>query len=57
MDIVSAILSPMLVYFNHGNDHPPEGQFPGGGGGYCHVWAIYVGAAVKGRVFKPFTRG
>ena len=26
-----------------------------GGGGYCHIWAIYVGAAVKGMVFKHFT--
>ena len=35
---------------------------PGGGGGYCHIWAIEiwaieVGAAVKGMVFKPFTLG
>ena len=27
MDIVSAILSPIVVYLNHGNDHLPEGQF------------------------------
>ena len=26
----------------------------GGGGGYCHIWAIYVCAAVKGMVFKQF---
>ena len=30
---------------------------PGGGGGNCHIWAIYVCAAVKGMVFKPFTLG
>ena len=31
---------------------------PGGGGrGYCHMWAIQVCAAVKGRVFKQFTLG
>ena len=29
----------------------------GGGGGYCHMWAIYVCAAVKGMVFKQFTLG
>ena len=27
------------------------------GGGYCHIWAIYVYAAVKGMVFKQFTLG
>ena len=30
---------------------------PGGWGGYCHVWAIWVCAAVKGMVFKQFTLG
>ena len=29
----------------------------GGGGGYCHIWAIQVCAAVKGMVFKQFTLG
>ena len=29
----------------------------GGGGGYCRIWAIKVGAAVKGMVFKHFTMG
>ena len=29
----------------------------GGGGGYCHIWAIWVCAAVKGMVFKQFTLG
>ena len=24
----------------------------GGGGGYCHIWAIWVCAAVKGMVFN-----
>ena len=24
---------------------------------YCHIWAIYVCAAVKGMVIKPFTLG
>ena len=28
-----------------------------GGGGYCHIWAIGVCAAVKGMVFKQFTLG
>ena len=28
---------------------------PRGGGGYCHIWAIWVCAAVKGMVFKQFT--
>ena len=28
---------------------------PGGEGGYCHIWAIEVCAAVKGMVFKQFT--
>ena len=27
---------------------------PGGGGGYCPIWAIQVCAAVKGMVFKQF---
>ena len=27
------------------------------GGGYCHIWAIWVCAAVKGMVFKHFTLG
>ena len=27
------------------------------GGGYCHLWAIWVCAAVKGMVFKQFTLG
>ena len=26
-------------------------------GGYCHIWAIRVCAAVKGMVFKQFTLG
>ena len=31
---------------------------PGGGGGcYCHIWAIWVCAAVKGMVFKQFKLG
>ena len=30
---------------------------PGGGGGYCHIWAIWACAAVKGMVFKQFTLG
>ena len=29
-------------------------SFPGG---YCHIWAIKVCAAVKGMVFKQFTLG
>ena len=28
-----------------------------GGGGYCHIWAVLVCAAVKGMVFKQFTLG
>ena len=27
------------------------------GGGYCHIWAIWVCAAVKDMVFKQFTLG
>ena len=27
------------------------------GGGYCHIWAIWVCAAVKGMIFKQFTLG
>ena len=31
---------------------------PGGGGvGYCHIWAIWVCAAVKGMAVKQFTLG
>ena len=30
---------------------------PGGGGRYCHIWAIWVCAAVKGMIFKQFTLG
>ena len=26
-------------------------------GGYCHIWAIWVCAAVKGMGFKQFTLG
>ena len=33
-----------------------EVLFPGGEG-YCHIWAIWVCAAVKGMVFKLFTLG
>ena len=29
----------------------------GRGGGYCHIWAIWVCAAVKGMVFKQFSLG
>ena len=32
-------------------------RFIPGGGGYCHIWAIWVCAAVKGMVFKQFTLG
>ena len=34
-------------------DYTPEV----GGGGYCHIWAIEVCAAVKGINFKQFTLG
>ena len=34
--------------------HTDEPQSPGG---YCHIWAIEVCAAVKGMVFKQFTLG
>ena len=30
---------------------------PRKGGGYCHIWAIWVCATVKGMVFKQFTLG
>ena len=33
------------------------GERPSPRGGYCHVWAIWVCAAVKGMVFKQFTLG
>ena len=26
-------------------------------GGYCHIWAVWVCAAVKGMIFKQFTLG
>ena len=39
------------IIFNHMNVTPE------GGGGYCHIWAILVCAAVKGMVFKQFTLG
>ena len=28
------------------------GKDPGRGGGYCHIWAIWVCPAAKGMVFK-----
>ena len=31
--------------------------FRPGGGGYCHIWAIWVCAAVKGMAVKQFTLG
>ena len=34
-----------------------EAAPPRGGGGYCHIWGIWVCAAVKGMVFKQFTLG
>ena len=30
---------------------------PRGVGGYCHVWALLLCAAVRGMVFKQFTVG
>ena len=30
---------------------------PGGGGGNCQIWAIWVCAAVKGMAVKQFTLG
>ena len=36
-------------------DYTKEGARPGGG--HCHIWAIWVCAAVKGMVFKQFTLG
>ena len=33
-----------------------SGKTPGGGG-YCHIWAIYVCANVKGMVFNKFKLG
>ena len=30
---------------------------PGGGGGYCQIWAIWVFATVKGMVLKQFNLG
>ena len=40
----------------HLSDISIAGARPGGGG-YCHMWAIWVFAAVKGMVFKQFTLG
>jgi len=34
-----------------------SGAISGAGGRYCHIWAIWVCAAVKGMVFKQFTLG
>ena len=39
------------------NYSQPLSITPPGGGGYCHIWAIWVCAAVKGMVFKQFTLG
>ena len=36
---------------------PQEPVLDSRGGGYCHIWAIWVCAAVKGMVFKQFTLG
>ena len=41
-----ALKSMMLKCFKHNTPR---------GGGYCHIWAILVCAAVKGMVFKQFT--
>ena len=40
--------SATIFFFPH--------RYPAGGG-YCHIWAIQVCAAVKGMVFKQFTLG
>ena len=50
----------VIIKIKRGNVHMCSAVFkgaPGGGGGYCHIWAIWVCAAVKGMVFKHFTQG
>ena len=47
-----SITSPSVANF----DIKLEAQREGGGG-YCHIWDIYVCAAVKGMVSKQFTVG
>ena len=47
-----SITSPSVANF----DIKLEAQ-RGRGGVYCHIWAIYVCAAVKGMVSKQFTVG
>ena len=37
--------------------HRPLKVPEGGGGGYCHIWALWVCAAEKGMVFKQFALG
>ena len=49
----------VIIKIKRGNVHMCSAVFKGapGGGGYCHIWAIWVCAAVKGMVFKQFTLG
>ena len=43
----------LLSGFTNSSFTPGEGEV----GGYCHIWAIWVWAAVTGMVFKQFTLG
>ena len=44
-----SITSPSVANFDIKLEAQREG---GGGGGYCHIWDIYVCAAGKGMVFQ-----
>ena len=46
----------LLLYENYVLKEGASGGCPGAGG-YCHIWAIWVCAAVMGMVLKQFTLG
>ena len=46
----------MMLAIMHAIGFADDQSIPGGGV-YCHIWAIWVCAAVKGMVFKQFTLG
>ena len=53
-------LFPLKIECNFKNKQQNRGLGPGvagGGGRYCHVWAIWVCVAIEGMVFKQFTLG
>ena len=47
----------IVVVVCSSNSESQVNKKPGGGGGYCHMWTIWVYAAVKGMVFKQITLG